>query len=344
MAALSLAAALGATWWILHRSGADPGQALRYLPPASHLAALGALAVHLVARGARVWFVARGLGLPLRLWTSIQAQVAADGLAAVTPSRVGSDPAKIAVLRRDGLGIGPCGALLVAEMAAEATVLLVCAGVVLLTPWGTLWIAAGLAGYAVLVSALGVAAFFVSKAPGHDPPGLWMRVGLGAGRWAALLDATREFREHTVRLRRLGAASVLAVLGATVVHIAARVSVLPLLVLPLADLGAAALPGGTVPELVVRPFFVLYATALLPPPGGGGGVEMVFAAVLGGLLAPAVLAATLVWWRVYTFYLSAALGGLALFLPGIVRAWTDDRPADPEDGPPPDRRPPDTGS
>jgi uncharacterized membrane protein YbhN (UPF0104 family) len=168
-----------------------------------------------------------------------------------------------------------------------------------------------------------------------------MRAGLGAGRWASFLRTTREFREHTGRLRRLRPRAVLGILAATVLHIGARVAVLPLLVLPLAT--GMFVPLGTFPELVVRPFFVLYATALLPPPGGGGGVEVVFAAVLSGLLGPALLAATLVWWRFYTFYLSAALGGLALFLPGIVGAWTDRR-GPPEDPRPTDETPSDPGS
>jgi hypothetical protein len=85
--------------------------------------------------------------------------------------------------------------------------------------------------------------------------------------------------------------------------------------------GTASLPPGGATELVLRPFFVLYTTALLPPPGGGGGVEVVFATLLGGVLPDAVLASALVWWRVYTFYLGAALGALVLLGPGVAAPW-----------------------
>ena len=320
MALLSLAAAAGATLWILQRSGADPAEALRYLPARAHLLAAGAFAVDLLARGTRVLLVARGLGLPLTLGTSVKAQLAGEGLGAVTPSRVGADPAKIWVLRRDGMGVGSCGALLVAEMGAESLVLLLSAAVILLGPWSP-WLGAGLAAYALVVSSVGIAAFLVSRASDTDPPSLWLRLGLGAGRWAALRRATREFRADTTRLRNLRAPWVAGVLGATVVHMVARVSVLSLLVLPMLAAGAASLPPGGATELVLRPFFVLYTTALLPPPGGGGGVEVVFATLLGGVLPDAVLASALVWWRVYTFYLGAALGALVLLGPGVAAPW-----------------------
>ena len=95
-------------------------------------------------------------------------------------------------------------------------------------------------------------------------------------------------------------------------HMACRLAVLPLLVTPLlADPPSAALLG----DLILRPFFVLCATALLPPTGGGGGVELTFAAALAGVLAPATLGVTLLWWRLYTFYLSALAGGVMLLRP-----------------------------
>ena len=104
----------------------------------------------------------------------------------------------------------------------------------------------------------------------------------------------------------------MAVLTATLAHIGARVAILPLLVLPVGGLASTPLPSEGLTPLVVRPFAVLYGSALLPPPGGGGGVEIAFATALGDLLQPQVLAAALLWWRVYTFYLGALLGGLLI--------------------------------
>lgn len=310
-ALVSFAAAVGATAWIVSRSAADIGTALTFLAPPIHLFALAAFGVELVARGARVAWVARGLGLPLRLSTSIRAQLSGDAAGAVTPSRVGSDPAKIVVLQSDGAGLGSCGALLVAEMGAEAGVLLLCAVAMLFGPWSPWW-SAGIASYALTVSALGSVAFLVSRVSGAEPPRLWMRVGLGAGRWKVIQSTTRDFRRDARRLRDLRPARIVAVLTATLVHIGARVAILPLLVLPAGGLASIPLPSEGLAPLVVRPFAVLYGSALLPPPGGGGGVEIAFATSLGDLLQPQVLAAALLWWRVYTFYLGAILGGLLI--------------------------------
>jgi uncharacterized membrane protein YbhN (UPF0104 family) len=107
---------------------------------------------------------------------------------------------------------------------------------------------------------------------------------------------------------------------------AARVSILPILVLAFAHLDIPS-GSGVFEAVVLRSFFVLYATALLPPPGGGGGVEFTFAAVLSGTLGPNALAATVLWWRLYTFYLSAAVGGLLLFLPRFRAHHVQDDPA-----------------
>ncbi len=324
MAVLSFATALAATLWIIGQSGVDPAAALRYVPAHAHLFALAAYLLDLLARAARISLVARGLGLPLTLVTSIKAQLAGEAAAAVTPARIGADPAKIAVLRRDGATVGSCGALLLAEMGAESAVLLLSAVVVVLGPWDA-WIAVGLAGYAVVVSSAGVAAFFGSRASESDPPRVWRWLRLGRARWEGLRRTTREFRSDTARLKGLSPARVGAVLAVSGVHIAARVLVLALLVLPLASAGSVVLPPGALEEVILRPFFVLYATALLPPPGGGGGVELVFASVLGGILPEQALAATLVWWRFYTFYLGAALGALLLLRRG---SYGSKRPGD----------------
>lgn len=311
VAVVSLAATAAATLWIIAQSGVDPGDALRHLPLKAHILGLTAYLVDLICRGARVSMVARGLRLPLTLGTSIRGQLAGEAAAAVTPARIGADPAKIAVLRRDGVPIGSCGALLVGEMCAEASVLVLSAIVVLVGPWDA-WIAAGLVAYAAVVSAAGVAAFVASRASESDPPRVWRWLRLGPAQWEGLRRTSREFRADTARLRELSRPRILAILAVTCGHIVARVSVLALLVVPLASTGGLSLPPGGIEELVLRPFFVLYATALLPPPGGGGGVELVFATVLGGVLPEAALASTLVWWRFYTFYLGAALGALLL--------------------------------
>lgn len=98
-----------------------------------------------------------------------------------------------------------------------------------------------------------------------------------------------------------------AVLLVSLVHIMARLSVLPILV---AGLDGQAPLG----PLVAWPLVLLYAGSLLPPPGGGGAVEVTFLAALTAVVGGVGLAGTLLWWRVYTFYLGALSGGLVLVL------------------------------
>jgi uncharacterized membrane protein YbhN (UPF0104 family) len=313
VAAISLAAALGASAWILSRSGGTLAS-IASVAWSSHLLAAAVMSLEVVARATRLVCVARGLGHPLALGAALRAQLAGDAAAALTPARAGSDPAKMAVLHRSGVRAGPCGALLLGEMWAESLVLIGCATSIALLADGLRWVALGLFGYAAVVSLASIAALALLRTPSsEDPPRGWLRLRLGVQRWEHARRAIAEFRIHAKRLSTLPVFWALGVVLATVVHIGARVAVLPILALPLFAPATASAP--PLADVVLRPFFVLYATALLPPPGGGGGVEVTFAAALGDTLGPAALAATVLWWRIYTFYLSAALGALTLLLP-----------------------------
>lgn len=309
----SVAAAVVATGWVVRLQDVPLPRLLASIPLQAHALALLAFFVEIVSRGIRVWCAARGLDLPLRLPTSVGAQLAGDALGAVTPSRVGSDPAKLLFLRRDGIRLGSSGALLVAEMASEASVLSVIALLMLLGPWSPWW-SAGVAAYAVVVASLGMLALALSRASHAHPPRIWTTLRLGRARWESLDGTLREFRSAAGRLRDLRPRWIVAMLLASTLHIGARMAVLPALVLPIAQEVEGAVGETDVAALVVRPFVVLYATALLPPPGGAGGVELTFASLLRNALPPDLLAACLVWWRWYTFYLSALLGGVALAL------------------------------
>ncbi|MBL8958401.1 MAG: hypothetical protein JNJ98_01000, partial [Gemmatimonadetes bacterium] len=54
-----------------------------------------------------------------------------------------------------------------------------------------------------------------------------------------------------------------------------------------------------------------YGAAIAPAPGGGGVVEFAFNAALGGVLSPRLMAASLIWWRVYSFYIYILIGAIA---------------------------------
>lgn len=309
IAALSFLACIAVSAWIVRRAGVDLEGVLGAVPPGAHLLCCVLAILQVTARGARVSTVARGLDLPVSLRTSIVAQLAGDALGAITPSRAGSDPAKLAVFSRAGVPLGSGGALLIGEMGLEATALVLLSGLILMFADGLRWVSSGLLLYAGIVSALGLVALAVVPKEHRTAPRWWNRVHLGEDRWTHLLEGAKGFRERSVDILALPRATLALATVWSFAHITARMLLLP--VLAWAALPDPASVQPLLADLTLRPLFVHYATALLPPPGGAGGVEAAFAAVLGGTIAPASVAATLVWWRVYTFYLPT-LAGMAV--------------------------------
>jgi uncharacterized membrane protein YbhN (UPF0104 family) len=91
---------------------------------------------------------------------------------------------------------------------------------------------------------------------------------------------------------------------ASLAHIAARLTILPAIVL-LYDRSAP------VAALVFWPLALIYGGAAVPAPAGGGLMEVGFKALLGGAIPGAVFGAALIWWRFYTFYIYVPLGAFA---------------------------------
>ena len=68
---------------------------------------------------------------------------------------------------------------------------------------------------------------------------------------------------------------------------------------------------GYLAALILWPLVLLYGGALIPAPAGGGAMEFGFSAIMRDILPPDVLAAALIWWRLYSYYIYVALGALA---------------------------------
>lgn len=315
LAAISFLGGVAVTFWVLRDTGVDPREALRHVSPTGHLLALAAFSVELAARGIRIAFVARGLGVPLTLSTSLGAQVAGDALGSVTPSRAGSDPAKLWWLRRGGVDMGTGGALLLAEILLEASCLLAVAVLVALGPADTRWVALGLVGYAGLVVGVATVVVVIVRRTGTRDSDRFLGIRIGAGRLASLRALAATLEDRAKALRHLPGKHLAGAFATTMLHIGARAAVLPALLGPAVSGtgGLLGMLGVTLsPRSVLVPLFLLYGTALLPPPGGGGSVEAAFALLLSDSIGEFEVGATVVWWRLYTFYLSAMLGGLLL--------------------------------
>jgi glycosyltransferase 2 family protein len=303
-ALLGVAAALGATGLIIRRTGATLADITFALPPWAHAAALLALVVHYGARTTRLVAIARGTGTRLGFATAATALLTGDASAAVTPSRVGSDPAKLIILNRAGHPVGTSAALLAAEMIAEVLTLTAVCLVIGAASSEFRVPAFGALSYAVIVLGSVTTLVLAGRRARRLPlPGWLRRLRLSDAGWRGFRLAALRFERRIRRVRRLSPATAAAVIGATALHMGARLAILPIL-------GVAVAPAAPVVLLIVWPLLFLYAGALLPPPAGGGAIELAFAATIGDGVPTATLAGLLLWWRFYTFYLGALVGGI----------------------------------
>jgi len=307
---LSLAS-IGALAWIATRTGATMGDIARHLPLHVHLLAACTFLLDYACRGLRLSWLADGLGDHLSLVGALKAQFGGQAAGAVTPARTGTEPAKILLLSTEGMAMGTVGAVMVGEMVAEILVLVaVAAGISLFLP-GARVVALAALSYAGVVTLTMVLSLSLARLPAdREAPQILASVGLTDERWARLQETAMDFRDRAAELRYLPTGVTAGILGLSLVHVLARLAVLPVL----AGIGAGALAWG---PLLAWPLLLLYGGALIPSPGGGGVVELSFAAGLDSVLPAGDLAGTLVWWRVYTHYLGALMGGGVLLFQSV---------------------------
>lgn len=281
---------------------------LTLLPLEAHLAALAALVLSLGGRAARLFLLLQAVGHPGTPWLAMKAHLAGEAGGAITPSRTGYEPARLVVLRRSGLPLSVGAGIVSIELVLEALgVLLVAVGLAVWIRMELLFVAAaGL--YAGGVATAVFLAWAVASLPRDlAPPPFWKKVGLGTRQWRGLRLGGHRFRRSLRSLRTLPAASRWLLVPLTGLHVASRLAILPVLALPL-------MGGGAIAPLLPVPFFLFYGAGMIPLPGGGGAVEMAYATFLEKHLPGMALAGTLVWWRVYTFYLGATAGAAVLLL------------------------------
>jgi glycosyltransferase 2 family protein len=160
-------------------------------------------------------------------------------------------------------------------------------------------------GYAAVILGIGALAIFLSRRNAHGPPPPWaMRLRLHGGRWRTIQKALLKLRETIDSVEHVDMRPAMFAFLASVVHVGIRLTVLPALVL-------TSIPTAPLAPLALWPLGFLYGAAVVPAPGGGGAVEMAFRAALGGAIPVRLFAASLIWWRFYTFYIYILLGALA---------------------------------
>jgi uncharacterized protein (TIRG00374 family) len=306
--ALSFATAITVSLYVIGQSWSEEGAHVS-LPLLAHLLALGAAAVEVVSRAIKIQLGAAAMRIPLRFTTALRVCLGGDFGASMTPARSGAEPARFLILNEAGISTPNTLLILFAEIFLEMVTLALVAVVLAASLDGSHAMIGGLlgmvGGYASFVIGVGAIGYMLSRRNAYGrPPGWARRVGLHAGRWRVVQRSLRQLRHSVAGLRRARRGPMMLALVFSVIHVLARLAILPIIVYSIAD-RSVPLAG-----IVLWPLAILYGGAVAPAPGGGGLIEVAFKATLGGAIPAASMGAALLWWRFYTFYVNLLAGAL----------------------------------
>jgi uncharacterized protein (TIRG00374 family) len=305
--AISFAAVVGVSIYAV-RSSTPHGVRLT-IPVVAHLLAFLAFAVEVGTRSLKLCWTAKAVGTRLSFSTALRTSLGGDFAAAITPGRVGAEPARYLILAQAGMAASDAMVVLYLELFLEmiSLALIVLAIAIVFDVSGPALITmVGVVGaYAIFVLSLGVLGVVLSRRNlGENPPNWARRIRLGGRRWEIVQRWFGRVRTTVDAFKEMhfgwGALSLLA----STIHIAIRFTILPAIVYSMTQNHVPLAP------LVIWPLGIIYGAGVVPAPGGGGAVELTFRAALGRVIPAALFAPALVWWRFYTFYIYIVIGGL----------------------------------
>lgn len=304
---LSFTVVIGVSAYAI-RGGTSGGLDLA-IPPQAHLLALLAFVIEVGARSLKMSWSARALGVQLPFGTSVRTSLGGDFGAAITPARMGAEPARFLILAESGIAGSRAVVVLYAELFFEMLsmgVVVVLIALIFSTSKTANAAMFGIVGaYAAVVGGVGALAVILTRrSVGEEPPGWARRIRLHGNRWALVQRWFGRVRTTVDSFRHIHPGWATATLLASVVHIGIRFTILPAIVY---SMTTARVPIG---PLVVWPLGIIYGAGVVPAPGGGGAVELAFRATLGKAIPAGIFGASLLWWRFYTFYIYIALGAL----------------------------------
>ena len=251
----------------------------------------------MVARTWRIVWLLRGIGQRVTFMDALVLNAFGDAAAALTPARLGGEPARLAGMLRAGVPPEESVVAISYEVAAAWPVI-IGFGAALTWAFAPQWLAttgpafasaaAGMWPWLVAVVIATVVAAFLAR-----------RVAV---RWAHHIR--RPVRRLKSLWRRMPPGPLLASVPMTAVNLVARTAILPILALTLVDPPAMG-------PVALGAFALLYSQLVLPTPAGIGGVEFGFLAGAAGSFG-AGEGMLLLLWRFYTVGLGAVLGGYFL--------------------------------
>lgn len=306
---MSFAAAIGVSVYVIGSSWPATGGAPLGLPWWTHLLLLGAVALEIVSRVLKIVFSAKAIGVITPFGVAARTILGGDFAASITPSRSGAEPARFLVLKEAGIAVANVLLILFLELFLEMISLAVIA-----IGFGIVWheesgmirgLLATVALYAGGVLGAGAVAYVIARRGANGPPPRVVRMlGIKAGLWRRVQLALRSLRESLGSLQRAHMGLMLTALLFSILHVLSRLLALPIIVYTYGE-------HAPLSALVLWPMALLYGAAVAPAPGGGGVVEIAFKAALGSVLPGRLMAASLIWWRVYSFYIYIAIGAVA---------------------------------
>jgi uncharacterized membrane protein YbhN (UPF0104 family) len=262
-------------------------------PVSAHLLCLGLVGLDLLARAWRIQWIVQGLGHRMSLRDSFIVNAFGDAACALTPLRIGGEPARLAGMLRSRV---------------PATAAFVAISLEVLAAWPVIIVAAGWLAWRYAPAWWLLAGPRLAAAAAHAWPWVVAVVVASVLAWRAARKVAspaahqlrRPIRRAMVYWRRMPRWPLVASIPMSFLNLATRVAILPVLALTLPSPPAMG-------PLALGSFALLYSQLLLPTPSGAGAVELGF---LGG--AAGDLGAGEGWlllaWRFYTNGIGVVLG------------------------------------
>ncbi len=259
----------------------------------AHLICIALVIIDLVTRAWRFQWILRGMRFKVPFMEVLALNTVGDAASAVTPLRIGGEPARLAALTHAKVPLSAGIVAAVVEVLVMWPLVIAVAGWLALVYAPSWWRAAR----PLLESRLTGSWIWIAVALAVIAVLWWGAVRLSARSGGAVQRGTRRAWAY---YRRLPAWPLIASVPLTLVSLAARVAILPVLALTLANPPAMG-------PLIFASLILTYGQLALPTPSGAGLVEIGFLGGAAGDLG-ARYGSILFVWRFYTTILLVALG------------------------------------
>jgi uncharacterized membrane protein YbhN (UPF0104 family) len=272
-------------------------------PLGAHVICIGLVALDFLVRGWRLQWIMQGLGTRLPLRQGVVVNAFGDAANALTPLRLGGEPARVAGLLRTGVRLTAALVGITLEAVVSRLVLIAVASWLIWQYAPAWWLTAGPGLRSGVAKAW---------------PWLVLVLGLGLLLWRytqrAVSPASRRLRRPMRRvlvyLRRMPRWPLLASIPMSAVAMATRIAILPVLALTL----PSPPPLGPV---IFGSFALLYSQMVLPTPSGAGVVELGFLGGAAGEMGEGQGWILLAW----RFYTNGVGLGLGVWLALSIYGW-----------------------